>query len=49
MHVKKSSNAALADVSLNSFALARVISEVRSEKPLQTAGAYNRTYNRHNR
>ncbi|MBR0553742.1 YhhA family cyclophane-containing RiPP [Stakelama marina] len=37
------------DAPLNSVALARVIAEVRAGDVRAAAGAYNRTYNRHNR
>lgn len=49
MHVDKSASAERADVSLGSAALARVIAEVRTGEVQATMGAYNRTYNRHNR
>ena len=38
-----------ADLALGSVALARVIDEVRTVEVRSTVGAYNRTYNRHNR
>lgn len=37
------------DAALSSVALARVIAEVRTQDVRAAAGAYNRTYNRHNR
>ncbi|BAI98030.1 hypothetical protein Sj15T_24290 [Sphingobium sp. TA15] len=37
------------DAPLNSVALARVIAEVRDGDVRAATGAYNRTYNRHNR
>jgi len=37
------------DAPLNSVALARVIAEVRDRDVRAATGAYNRTYNRHNR
>lgn len=37
------------DAPLTSVALARVIAEVRSGELRLATGAYNRTYNRHNR
>lgn len=49
MHADKSASAERADVSLGSVALARVIAEVRAGEVRPTMGAYNRTYNRHNR
>lgn len=49
MRTDDSPIAARTDVLLESAALTRVIAEVRTG-PLQVkAGAYNRTYNRHNR
>lgn len=41
--------AARTEVQLESVALARVIAEVRTGPIQVKAGAYNRTYNRHNR
>ena len=49
MQVERVEGAAHADVSLGSAALARVIDEVRTGEVRSTMGAYNRTYNRHNR
>ena len=49
MQVEKVAGDARADVSLGSVALARVIAEVRAGAVRSTMGAYNRTYNRHNR
>lgn len=49
MHVDKGASATPADVSLGSVALSRVIAEVRTGEVRRTVGAYNRTYNRHNR
>lgn len=37
------------DATLSSVALARVIAEVRAGGMRASPGAYNRTYNRHNR
>lgn len=50
-HFMRSNNQIRAnvDVPLSSVALARVIVEVRSGDVRAAAGAYNRTYNRHNR
>ena len=49
MRSDDSAIAARTEVQLESVALARVIAEV-STGPIQVkAGAYNRTYNRHNR
>ncbi len=41
--------AANVDAPLSSAALARVIAEVRTGDVRAATGAYNRTYNRHNR
>lgn len=49
MRVDKSLGSSRADVSLGSVALGRVIAEVRAGEVQPTLGAYNRTYNRHNR
>lgn len=49
MQVEKVAGGARADVVLGSVALARVIDEVRTGEVRSTMGAYNRTYNRHNR
>ena len=49
MQVEKVAGVARADVSLGSVALARVIAEVRTGQVRSIMGAYNRTYNRHNR
>lgn len=49
MQVEKIVSDARADMSLGSVALARVIAEVRAGEMRSTMGAYNRTYNRHNR
>jgi len=49
MQDKNFESSARADVALGSVALARVIDEVRAGEVRSTVGAYNRTYNRHNR
>lgn len=49
MKIEKVAGSARADVALESIALARVIDEVRAGEVRSTMGAYNRTYNRHNR
>ncbi|MET3710787.1 hypothetical protein ABIC65_001489 [Sphingomonas trueperi] len=49
MRTNDSAIAARAEVPLESAALARVIAEVRTGPIQVKAGAYNRTYNRHNR
>ena len=49
MRTHDSAIAARTDVPLESAALARVIAEVRTGPIQVKAGAYNRTYNRHNR
>lgn len=49
MQVENVAGSARADVALGSVALARVIDEVRVGEMRSTMGAYNRTYNRHNR
>jgi hypothetical protein len=49
MQVEKSTIPGRADVPLESVALARVIAEVRTADVRPPVGAYNRTYNRHNR
>lgn len=49
MRIDDSAIAARTEVSLESAALARVIAEVRTGPVQVKAGAYNRTYNRHNR
>jgi len=49
MQVERVGVATRADVPLGSAALARVIEEVRTGEARSTMGAYNRTYNRHNR
>jgi hypothetical protein len=49
MQVEKVAGSRRADVVLESVALARVIDEVRAGEVRLIMGAYNRTYNRHNR
>lgn len=49
MQIAKVAGNRRTDVVLESVALARVIDEVRAGKVRLITGAYNRTYNRHNR
>ena len=49
MKVENVVGGARTDVALGSVALTRVIDEVRAGEVRSTMGAYNRTYNRHNR
>jgi hypothetical protein len=49
MQVEKSTIPGRALVPLGSVALARVIAEVQTGDVRPPVGAYNRTYNRHNR
>lgn len=49
MQIDKNARVPRADVSLESVALARLVAEVRTGDVRPTMGAYNRTYNRHNR
>lgn len=46
--VDASPDAVIAPSEIDSVALRRLIEEVQADEPLLT-GAYNRTYNRHNR
>ena len=49
MKVEKIPVGAGTDVALSSAALERLIAEVRTGEVRSSMGAYNRTYNRHNR
>lgn len=49
MQLDKVSKASRLDAPLDSVALARVVAEVRTGETRPIVGAYNRTYNRHNR
>ncbi|MES2902798.1 MAG: YhhA family cyclophane-containing RiPP [Pseudomonadota bacterium] len=49
MQVEKVAVGAGDEVALGSAALERLIAEVRTGEVRSSAGAYNRTYNRHNR